>query len=793
VAALVACMAATAAAAEPMRSIPRPTPISITTDARRLVLEVIINDVSTGVLAEFVQEPDHGLTAMPDELAVAGLKSFDGARVATGQIALARLPGVSYRIDEPAQKLFVTAPDSARVTRTLDASYRARRERPEPRADYGALLNYSLFSATGALNDRDFGRLDTISGSFDARAFGPFGSISHSFIAGRTSYDWMDDVVRLRTAWAYSDPLRMITYQAGDLISGGLSWTRPVNLGGAQIRRNFSLRSDLVTTPLPSFAGSAAVPSTLEVYTHNTRVWSKSIASGPFEAVNLPVIGVSGEAQVILRDSQGRETVVALPFYNADTLLREGLLDFSVEAGFPRRSIGVVSNDYDDDAFAILSARYGLSNRLTLEGHLEAGSELINAGIGAAFLLGSYGTASLSASGSAHDDRSGGQATAAISLRWNDWSLYGRIQRTFGEFDDVASVSSQEAWQERHGDFIASSVPYALDQISLGIPMPSDRVRLRAAYTRISREFNDDSEVLSLNYSQELWPRTTFRASMFQNLKGEQDLGLYAGLSISFDGDISASAGYDHRSDGSRATIDVMKSEKPDVGSFGWRARVLESDKPVRTASASYRSSFARFETTVTQYNDDIRATASADGALVYAGGAAFATNRIHDAFAVVDVGAPDVEVRFQNRPVGVTDQWGRILVPDLHSFEANEISIDPTNLPVDADVPTTKEVVVPANGAGVVVGFGVSQEHSSALVAFVGPNGKPIKAGSVLRLEGSNEEFIVGYDGEAFVHGLAALNIATIELADHTTCHADFAYAPKRGTQVKINGVVCQ
>jgi outer membrane usher protein len=101
--------------------------------------------------------------------------------------------------------------------------------------------------------------------------------------------------------------------------------------------------------------------------------------------------------------------------------------------------------------------------------------------------------------------------------------------------------------------------------------------------------------------------------------------------------------------------------------------------------------------------------------------------------------------------------------------------------------------VVVPANGAGVVVGFGVSQEHSSALVAFVGPNGKPIKAGSVLRLEGSNEEFIVGHDGEAFVHGLAALNTATIELADHTTCHADFAYAPKRGTQVKINGVVCQ
>lgn len=791
--ALAVLIAATAAHAEPMRSIPRATAVQSTAEGRNLFLEVVINGFSTNVLAELLEHPRRGLIAPPDEVEAAGLIPLAAARGADGRIELDRLPGVTYQIDEPNQKLFITAPDSARVTHTLDARYRPRRERPEPRADYGAVLNYSLFGATGALSDYDFGRLDTFSGSFDVRAFGPFGSISHAFVAGRTSYDWMDDMVRLRTAWTYSDPLHMLTYRAGDLISGGLSWTRPVNLGGVQAQRNFGLRSDLVTTPLPSFAGFAAVPSTLEVYAHNTRVWSTTVGPGPFEAVNLPVIGVSGEAQVVLRDSQGRETVVALPFYNADTLLRQGLFDFSVEAGFPRRSIGVVSDDYDDDAFAILSARYGVSNQLTLEGHVEAGAELVNGGMGAAFLLGRYGTASLSAAGSAYDDRSGAQAGAALSLRWRDWSLYGRMQRTFGEFDDVASVSSRKAWHDKHHGSVLSSVPRALDQISLGIPVPLERAHLRAAYTRVTRDFDDDSRVLSVNYSQEIWDRTTFRASVFQNLAGERDLGLYAGLTMSFGGNISASAGYDHRPDGSRAMIDVMKSEKPDVGSFGWRARALESDDPIRSASGSYRSSIARFETTVTQYHDDVRATASADGALVYAGGGVFATNRIHDAFAVVNVGAPDVEVRYQNRSVGVTDRWGRILVPDLHSFEANEISIDPTNLPVDADIPSTKEVVVPANSAGVVIGFGVSQEHNAALVAFVGSNGAPIKAGSSVRLQGTKEEFIVGYDGEAFLRNLAARNIATIEQTDGTTCRAEFGYEANRGTQVKIAGVVCQ
>ncbi len=793
VAVIALMVAAETLAAQPMRTIPRPTPAPILTEGRALILEVIINDFSTGMLVEFAEDPVLGLTTTAEDLAAAGLKSAEAARGRDGRFALSRLPGVSYQLDEITQKLYVLAPDEARVLRRLDARHQRQNAHPGPRADYGAVLNYSLFGATGALSDMDFGRLDTFSGSFDLRTFGPYGTISHSFVAGRSSHDWMDDVVRLRTAWAYSDPLRMITYRAGDLISGGLSWTRPVNLGGVQVQRNFDLRGDLVTKPLPSFAGSAAVPSTLEVYAQNTRVWSSKIAPGPFEAINLPVIGVSGDAQVVLRDSQGRETVVSLPFYNADILLREGLLDFSFEAGFPRRSIGVLSDDYDDDPFAILSARYGFSNRLTLEGHIEAGPELVNGGMGAAFLLGRYGTMSLSGSGSTHGDRTGAQAGAAVTLRWGNWSLYGRTQRTFGDYDDVASVSARKAWEGQYGDIVRTSVPRAIDQLSLGIPVPLERAHLRAAYTRVARDHEDDSEILSLNYSQEIWRRTSFRASVFHNLRGEQNTSFYAGLSIALDNGISASAGYDHRSDGSRVTLDAAKSEKPDVGSYGWRARVLEGDDPIRSLSGSYRSSVGRWEATVTQYGDDFRGTASADGALLYAGGGLFATPRIHDAFAVVDVGAPDVEVRYQNRPVGVTDRWGRVVVPNLRAYQSNTISIDPANLPVDADIPTTREVIVPAGGAGVVVNFGVTQDVQAALVGFVDANGAPIKAGATVRLEGVTDEFIVGYDGEAFVRHLAARNVATIEHPSGTTCRAEFGYEANRGMQVRIDQVICQ
>ncbi|MBX4378754.1 hypothetical protein K4H02_27235, partial [Mycobacterium tuberculosis] len=79
--------------------------------------------------------------------------------------------------------------------------------------------------------------------------------------------------------------------------SGGLQWTRPVYLGGLQVQRNFHLRSDLVTIPIPVISGSAAVPSTLEVYTQNVKTYSGTVPSGPFQVTNFPVFTGAGQAQ----------------------------------------------------------------------------------------------------------------------------------------------------------------------------------------------------------------------------------------------------------------------------------------------------------------------------------------------------------------------------------------------------------------------------------------------------------------------------------------------------------------
>ncbi|MGX9147800.1 fimbria/pilus outer membrane usher protein [Mesorhizobium sp. 128a] len=764
------------------------------TEGRDLHLEVFINDASTKLIGAFKQLPDGGLAATPDELREVGLKPIDAAIDANGLVRVDQLPDVSFQIDEATQRLYVRTTDEARSARVIDISTPEKQDRIKPQSGYGGVLNYTLFASTDDLMDRTAQLFRGVSGGFDARLFSPYGTLSQGFIASLTDGNF-DGLTRLNTTWSYSDPERLRTYRAGDFVSGGLSWTRPVYLGGLQVQRNFSLRSDLVTLPLPSFSGTAAVPSTLEVYAQNVKTYTSDIPAGPFQVTNLPVFTGSGQAQIVLRDSLGRETTATLPFYNSSMLLRQGLLDFSAEIGYPRRNFGIESDDYDNRIYGSLSARYGQTNSLTLEGHFEAGQDLVNGGAGAAFPLGAYGAASIAAAISHSGGQTGGLVNASIELNHEGWTVYGRIQHAFGDYQDIASVTAEANLIPGPGELpiFSTRVPRALSQVTLGVPLPIDFSSLNLSYAQIESAESEKSQIVGLSYSQQVFKDSTVYASAFADLDDKKSFGVFAGISVPIGRDVTASTGVEQGPDGASVVADIAKSEKLENGSIGWRARTSEGDTAARAAAVSYRSPWARFEAGVQQYDKSVRGTAQVDGAVAVAGGGVFLANRIDDAFAVVDVGVAGVEIQHQNRPVGVSNRQGKLLVPDLNSYEPNTISIDPKNLPVDANVPETREVVEPADRSGVVLDFGVSDKSEAALVSFVDAQGKALSVGAKGHIEGAKEEFVIGYEGETYIQGLQARNLTAIDFDDGTSCRAEFSYRPAPGTQVAIRNVKCQ
>jgi outer membrane usher protein len=342
------------------------------------------------------------------------------------------------------------------------------------------------------------------------------------------------------------------------------------------------------------------------------------------------------------------------------------------------------------------------------------------------------------------------------------------------------------------GFFGTARPPKSLDHISLSMPLPWDYARLSLGYVPIVEQDGERTEIVSASYSQRLPWDASFYCSAFVDLADKDSAGIYAGVSMSLAGRLSSSVGVSSDATGTHSSLYLSKPLEREPGSFGWRIRDEEGDTPRREVSAAWRASVARLAGTLHQFDTEVHGTAEVEGALAVMDGSIFLANRIDDAFAVVRAGAPDVEVYFENRPIGRTDGSGKLLVPGLRSYQTNKIAIDPRGLPLDAEAKTTQEIVAPGDRSGIVVDFGVVTNLQAAVVILHGADGRPLTVGAKGRLAEGGEEFVVGYDGQAYLKGLGPSNTIVVDTGQGE-CRASFPFAAQPGQQVTIGPMICR
>lgn len=786
--------------------------------ATPLQLEVFINNRPTKLVGAFLQREDGALMARRGELEDLGIRP-PATGSADEPVDLRQLDSLSYAYDEPRQRLDIQASDVRLMPHRLDARG-AVEDRPAPSAGYGAVLNYTLFAAGTAEMSRSPFAFSGGSAQLDGRMFSPYGTLNQTGILG-TTVAQDRGALRLDTTFVYPDTDRAVTYRAGDVITRGPAWARSVRLGGLQAERNFALRSDLVTAPLPSLTGSAAVPSTVDVFINNVRAFSREVPAGPYEISNLPALSGNGAARVVLRDASGREVEKNLSLFSSTALLRGGLFDFSVQAGAPRLSYATSSFDYQTVPMAAGSLRYGATDWLTLEAHGEAsggaggagGVNLANGGLGLTTTAGEIGVLSAAGRASWYRETLGYQAYGSFETSIRGISLNLSTLRSFGDFEDLASLTArfvsagQGATSSAGGlsrDTMASMMAgtmtssgrpaRALDRVSIGLPLSLTGGSLGLGYVSVRQENGTRARIMTASYAQNLWTTASLSATVFTDLDRPKDMGALLGFSMPLGLDEArASAGLALDRRGRSVPIEVSRALGSEPGSYGWRARVSPGDgEGLRSLKGSYRSGIGQAEASVDRAGQATRATVQAEGAVVAMADGVFVGNRIDDAFAVVNVGAPDVEVFRENRSVGRTGASGTLLVPGLASNQRNRITIDPTGLPLDAHLTTTHETVVPSERTGVPLTFNVKTQALSAVVILQDEAGMPLRPGSEGRLEGSGETFVVGYDGRAYILNLKASNTVVLDLPGRS-CTAAFGYTPATGRQTTIGPVTCR
>ena len=400
----------------------------------------------------------------------------------------------------------------------------------------------------------------------------------------------------------------------------------------------------------------------------------------------------------------------------------------------------------------------------------------------------------------------GFQAYAAYDAQWRGFALNVSTQRTFGPYSDLASVTAAQAQYGAAsapgalGYLPASEVsiwdarpPKALDQISLSAPLPFGKTALSLSFINLVDADETSSRVLAASLTEQLpWSASLF-TTVFVDFAQQRSVGLFAGLSIPLGADTSATLGASAGGGaGNSVSLDAQKTLQNQDGSYGWRIHDAEGATPYRQVDASYRSGYGVVDVGLQQQNGVAGGTAEIDGSVAALGDGVVAGNRIQDSFAVVDAGIAGVTVLQDNRPIGVTNPWGKLLVPDLRSYQTNKIGIDPIALPSDAEADSTQKTVVPAHHAGVDVDFGVKKNVRGAVVILVGTDGKFLPPGAKGALAGSDETFVVGYDGQAYVKGLADSNTIVAENGD-AECHASFSYAAVAGKRAVVGPVTCR
>lgn len=721
-----------------------------------LYLEVMVNTEATGLILRFTQQ-GKGLFSSVENLQQLGLDPARFGASGQAEVGLDAIAGLTYVYDAARQSLALTVSDSLRQPYAVSA--RAARRAPPSQVTPGAVLNYEIYSELGET------RQSAIFNDF--RYFNSSGVLSNTgtINLGGSARDGQHKYMRYDTFWNHADPDTLQSWQVGDLISSSLSWSRAVRMGGFQWRKNFQLRPDLLTFPVATLDGTALVPSSLNLLINGVQQYSASVPSGPFVLNQVAGINGAGLATVITRDALGRSVATTLPLYVDTRLLATGLSDYSLEIGALRRDYGTRSFGYERSPVASASGRYGVSDTLTIEGHAEVGKGVLNAGAGALLRLGQAGVingALTASSCSGTGSGTGLQASVGYQYLGPRFSIDAQSVRASAAYGDLAS---------RDG----SAVTRMADRLSLNLALPAGQ-SVNLSYIGYRTPGAETSKIATLGYSTTLFNGIFFNLSAFQDLQQRDKRGLYFGLSMAFDNNISVSTSSSRQNDvGSRS---ISAQQGADFGGgFGWTVQAgTAGGMAYRQGQIEYLGSDGRLMARVQSNALGSASALGAAGALVLMDGHLATARQVGNGFAMVSTGGvANVPVLHENRQIGVTGRSGYLLVPNLNAYGDNQIAIGTDGLEVDARVPVTNLNVVPRSLSGVLAAFPV-ERYSAATVVVHGDDGKPLVTGLPVLHVQSGKRTVVGFDGVVFADELQADNELRIG-DDDTACTVHFSY----------------
>lgn len=699
--------------------------------AEEVFLAVSVNGVAApGDAIEFVEEggvlqaapivwTGLGIVLKPEEQKRERLSNKDLGLTATIDRAKMRVEIATPPERVPAQSLAAKKKPIAAVSPTAT----------------GVLINYDVAGSWGPNSPL------SLSAGHEIRTAGPWGVLSHSgqVNLGPNGVDYR----RGFTTWTYDDPSRRLSYQLGDIATTPTSTSPSVLMAGARIASDPSLDPSRPSFPVPVIAGVATTNSTLDAYVNTRPVLHQDVGVGSFSTTEYPVLRGANSVDLVLTDAYGRQTTTTQSLYLSTNQLRKGLSEWEVNVGKVRTG---VTDTYTTPA---LSANYsrGVTDKWTVDTHVEATKDHRSVGVGSRVVLGSAGALSVGIGQSDGLNGKGKKIALEYEYTSRNWGINAGVMKQSDDWWDLSQVAGPPINLD----------PASIAHVGGSFQIPNKNMTVRVNAVRIDQRSGDTRNRVDLQWSWDK-PKSSWGAGVSVS-DGEPQAWLT--YRRSFGGSTSVSAQVSGGKDHTRTELRASGHHDTGEDIVGWRARIADNGQTYGDAEVNWRTPTTEASARVDVYDGDWRVSGRVRGSLWLGSGTHAAMRPVVESFAVVKVpGVAGVPVRLENRPVGVTDETGTLVIGPLRELQQNRVTIDIRAIPPEVEVATTEIQVVPNRRHGALVVFAV-KTMSARVFKIEGKNGvAPVGA----KVTSTEESTVMGHDGELFLeHATAGQKIELV------------------------------
>ncbi|CAI1031759.1 Outer membrane usher protein fimD precursor [Serratia fonticola] len=689
------------------------------------------------------------------------------------------------------------------------------------------LLNYSI---TGANNYAKNGRGDDSNsqyvnlrpgvniGPWRLRNYTTWNRSSSSGQDGQTIDKWdtvytyaQRDIIALKSQFTAGD-----TTTAADVFDS-------IPFRGAQLASDDEMVPESLRGYAPVVRGIARSNAQVTIRQNGYVIYQTYVSPGSFEITDMYPSGGSGDLNVTIKESDGSEQQLVIPFASLPVLQREGRLKYSATTGVYRS----YDNSVDKTPLSEGTVIYGLPAGFTIYGGGQFSSKYQSLAAGVGKNLGDFGALSL-------------DVTQAWSKQKDQEKESGQSWRVRYSKNFVQTGTNFSVAGYRYATSGYWGMQEVLDSYTSGNSNPMQERRRNRAELTLSQNLWEGAGNLGITAAREDYWNTDRRMESYGASYNNSWNGISYGLTYTYNrnsqaayantmGDGSTGSGNSGRiydkdqlfalslsvplnrlfGDKHPTYVNYMANSSKngnttnsvsvggtvlDDNNLSWSVQQGYGTKGQGnsgSANADWRATYGELNGGYSYDKNSQRVNYGVQGGILAHENGVTLGQPLGE--TVVLVAAPDAKsVSVQGQTGVKTDFRGYAVVPYASPYRKNDVTLNTETFADNTEVAITTQTVVPTRGAVVRARYQTSV-GSRVLMTLLYQGGKPVPFGAIVSAGNSKdaEGFIVGDAGQVYLTGLeqsGQLKVQWGSGADEQ-CRVDYTLPQNVNGITTING----